>query len=247
VKYDRPTSILNLKQSLEEVLLDDNWAYMHKLTHLHSWQVFMLAERLQPFIEQPRDGKVKVGPCCKHDHFHRLFFCLKWLNDGNVFHTREVETGWGKSSIHRDTCHVLQAIVEGLDDELQWPNMDQRQQLASTYDGIFCGCIGISNVKEFEIEKPGDPVIERRSFSEKKIIHLRCCLPWITVVIIFLLVSHMGRMTERCIPVAPFTFRRVIISLMENSLLLMGHLMVMEVSTAPTKTLEMIQQKNWLT
>jgi hypothetical protein len=40
--------------------------------------------------------------------------------------------------------------------------------LASTFDGIFHGCIGISDVKEFEIEKPGDPVMERRSFSGKK-------------------------------------------------------------------------------
>jgi hypothetical protein len=34
---------------------------------------------------------------------------------------------------------------------------------------------------------------------------------------------------------------------MENSLLLMGHLMVMEDSIAPTKTLEMIQPKKCLT
>jgi hypothetical protein len=60
VKYDHPTSILNAKQSLEEVLLDDNQAYMHKLTHLHSWQFFMLAKRLQPFIERPRDGRLSA-------------------------------------------------------------------------------------------------------------------------------------------------------------------------------------------
>jgi hypothetical protein len=46
VKYNRSTTTLKAKQSLEEVLLDDNWAYMPKLTHLYSWQFFMLAERL---------------------------------------------------------------------------------------------------------------------------------------------------------------------------------------------------------
>jgi hypothetical protein len=39
--------------------------------------------------------------------------------------------------------------------------------VASTYDGIFHGCISISDVNEFEIEKPGDPVMKRRSFSGK--------------------------------------------------------------------------------
>jgi hypothetical protein len=65
-----------------------------------------------------------------------------------------------------------------------------------------------------------------------------------TAVVIFLFVSCMGRMTERYILVAPFTFRKVNISMMENSLLLMGHLMVMEDFTAHTKTPVMIQQKN---
>jgi hypothetical protein len=40
--------------------------------------------------------------------------------------------------------------------------------MGSTCDFIFCEFIGISDVKEFEIEKPSDPVIERRSFSGKK-------------------------------------------------------------------------------
>jgi hypothetical protein len=51
MKYNCPTTTLNAKQSLKELLLDDNGAYTHKLTHLHSWQFFMLAERLGPFID----------------------------------------------------------------------------------------------------------------------------------------------------------------------------------------------------
>jgi hypothetical protein len=70
----------------------------------------------------------------------------------------------------------LQAIVEGLDDELQWPDENRHRELANAYSGIFQGCIGIGDVKEFEIEKPIDRVKEKRSWSEKKkvpsILHL---------------------------------------------------------------------------
>jgi hypothetical protein len=74
----------------------------------------------------------------------------------------------GKSFIHHDTCHILQAILEGLNDELQWPDVNQQRELANTYNGIFQGCIGISDVKEFEVEKPADHVMERRTFSGMK-------------------------------------------------------------------------------
>ena len=47
---------------------------------------------------------------------------FEWLNDGNFYRTREADIGYGKSSIQEDTVHVLQAIVEGLEDELQWPD-----------------------------------------------------------------------------------------------------------------------------
>ncbi len=77
--------MLEPKQTLLEVMLDENYAYMHKLTHLHAWQFFLLSERLHLLIERPRDGKVKLGPRCKHDYLLYLFFCLKWLNDSNFF------------------------------------------------------------------------------------------------------------------------------------------------------------------
>jgi hypothetical protein len=58
--------------------------------------------------------------------------------------------------------------VEGLNDELQWPDVNQQRELANTYNGIFQGCIGISDVKKFEVEKPADHVMERRTFSGMK-------------------------------------------------------------------------------
>ncbi len=87
IKYDTPTSRLEANLSLQDVLADDNRAYTHKVTHLHTWHFFLLAERLRPLIERQRKGQQKAGPTCKHDYLHRLYFCLKWLNDGNFFRT----------------------------------------------------------------------------------------------------------------------------------------------------------------
>jgi hypothetical protein len=93
---------------------------------------------------------------------------LKWLNDGVFYRTRETEVGWGKSSLQEDCEHVLIAIVEGLEDELVWPDEAERAQLAVAYEGIFRGCVGIGDVKEFQIKKYKDNVKERRSWSGKK-------------------------------------------------------------------------------
>ncbi len=45
-----------------------------KLTHLHAWQFFILADWLQPLNERPRGNGQKVGPTPKHDYLHHLFF-----------------------------------------------------------------------------------------------------------------------------------------------------------------------------
>ncbi len=58
---------------------------------------------------------------------------MKWLNDGVFFRTHETEVGWGKSSIHDDCAHVLMAIIEGLHDQLQWPDEDRRRELADVF------------------------------------------------------------------------------------------------------------------
>jgi hypothetical protein len=42
----------------------------------------------------------------------------------------------------------LKAIVEGLEDEVQWPDV-KRQQLAAVFPGVFHGCIGVADVKEY--------------------------------------------------------------------------------------------------
>jgi hypothetical protein len=59
--------------------------------------------------------------------------------------------------------YVLQAIVEGLEDELQWPDAEKRQELGAVFPGMFKGCVGVSDVKEYEVVKYLDPAKERRS------------------------------------------------------------------------------------
>ena len=69
-----------------------------------------------------------------------------------------MESGWGKSIMQLDVVHVLTAIVEGLDDQIQWPDENQRRELGNVFPGIFHVCIGIGDVKEYQIEKSKDLV-----------------------------------------------------------------------------------------
>ncbi len=64
--------------------------------------------------------------------------------------------------------HVLTAIVEGLDGHLQCPDEKWREELSLIFPGILRGCIGVGNVKEFQIEKPKYSMKERQSWSRKK-------------------------------------------------------------------------------
>jgi hypothetical protein len=65
--------------------------------------------------------------------------------------------------MYLDLVHVLTAIVEGLDDQIQWPDENRRRELGIVFPGIFRGCIGIGDVKEYQIEKSKDLVKEKRS------------------------------------------------------------------------------------
>jgi hypothetical protein len=128
VEYGRLTTNLEHIPHLERILQDINRPYMKDVTHLHGWQFFLLANCLKDLIKRPRlhpngtHSEIYNHKKCYLDHYHRLYYCLKWLNDGNFYWTQEADIGYHKSSIQEDTGHVLQAIVEGLEDELQWPD-----------------------------------------------------------------------------------------------------------------------------
>ncbi len=81
---------------------------------------------------------------------------LKWLNDSNFHRIKETESGWSKSSPHWELEHVLHAKVEGLDDELRCLGVKRRQELTNVYPGIFNSCIGVGDVKEFQVVKAND-------------------------------------------------------------------------------------------
>jgi hypothetical protein len=172
-RYSPPTNRLVAKNCLAEILNDPDRAYMKSVTHLHEWQFFVLSEKLKDLILRPRlrsDGtrpEVHRKPA-KFDHHHRLFFVLRWLNDGLFYRSREADTGYAKSSVFEDLVHVLQAIVEGLHEHLTWPDENRRRELAAVFPGILNGCIGVGDVKEYEIQKPKDPVKEKISWSGKK-------------------------------------------------------------------------------
>jgi len=51
-----------------------------------------------------------------------------------------------------------------LEDELQWPDAEKD----SSFPGMFNGCIGVADVKEYQVVKYLDLVKERRSWSGKK-------------------------------------------------------------------------------
>lgn len=95
----------------------------------------------------------------------QLYFGLKWFNDSNFHWIREAEFGWSKSSLQCDLEYFLCAIVEGLNDEVQWPIVDGRAELGSLYPDSFCGSIGVGDVKQFQVVTFQDPVKERQSFS----------------------------------------------------------------------------------
>jgi hypothetical protein len=174
VEYGRSTTYLDYIPHLECILQDITRPYMKDVTQIHGWQFFLLADHLKDLIECPRLHP--NGTCpemynnmnCYLDHYHRLYYCLKWLNDGNFYRTREADIGYGKSSIQEDTIHVLQAIVEGLEDELQWHDAEKRQELGAVFPGMFNGCIGVSDEKEYQVVKYLDTVKEKRSWRGKK-------------------------------------------------------------------------------
>jgi hypothetical protein len=91
--YSWLTTKLEHVPNLERILQDMDRPYMKDVTYLHGWQFFLLTDCLKDLIECPRlhpNGTYPVNSIhskCKLDHFHSLYYCLKWLNDGNFYRT----------------------------------------------------------------------------------------------------------------------------------------------------------------
>jgi hypothetical protein len=70
-----------------------------------------------------------------------LTLLLSVVNVGNFYKTQEAEIGLGKSNRCEDKAHVLQAIVEGWEDEFQWPDMEKRQEVGAVFSRMFKSCL----------------------------------------------------------------------------------------------------------
>ena len=52
-RYGRPTTNLEPVPALEKILQDINRPYMKDVTHLHSWQFFLIVDQLKDLILRP--------------------------------------------------------------------------------------------------------------------------------------------------------------------------------------------------
>ncbi len=112
--------------------------------------------------------------------------------------------------------------MKGLDDQLQWPDVEKTQELAAVFPGMFHGCVGVEDVKEYQVVKYLDHVKERRSWSEKKKINSYKLLS---------IKDHSRHymLTQVCLGENKHEVLKVITFLMMNLQLQMVHLRVMVV------------------
>jgi hypothetical protein len=86
-------------------------------------------------------------------------------------HLRPVQQKGISVSLHLIKEIFQWNMVEGLEDELQWPEAEKREELGAVFPGMFNGCIGVSDVKEYQVVKYLGTVKEKRSWSGKKMIN----------------------------------------------------------------------------
>jgi len=79
---------------------------------------------------------------------------------------------------------------------------------------MFSGCIGVADVKEYQVVKNLDPVKERRSWSGKKKQTIVC---YGSLAVIFLHANVWERMIMKCLLVVLYIYRKVNFSWRINS------------------------------
>jgi hypothetical protein len=94
---------------------------------------------------------------------------LGWCSEVSLFLEQLAWSAWfgSKSALAEDLPHVLEAIIEGLDDEVSWPDAAERATLAQEHPCIFHNCIGIVDIWERDINKSKDPDKEGSTNSGK--------------------------------------------------------------------------------
>ena len=171
---------LVIKTTVADLLRDPARNYSKYLTNLYGWELLQLADHLKDKIEANREtywrqnrrrrrktNRYRKGKC-KHDYVHRLFYCLDWLANGGTMMQFEFKSGWSKSSMNEDIPHILLCIIEGLDDEIKWPDTEERTMLANLNNLVFKNCIGIADIMESPIFKSQNSTHEKETYSGKE-------------------------------------------------------------------------------
>ncbi len=168
-------------------------------THLHDWQFFALAEKVEPLLLWPRwreDGtRLKIHhqpPKFVLSSFVFLSSMAKWWT---FYHIQEAEKGWCKSSVQEDLVHVLTTIVDDLDYHLCWPDNKSWCMFNQNLNGV----LELVMWKNFRLRnqripwRRGSPIAGKR-----RLIVLRCSAWWITLVASFFFSFSWVEMTEGC-------------------------------------------------
>ena len=175
--WNGPQAPLVYRDRYARLIADPGRQYCRKLTHLFDWEILDLAELLKTEIEKPRSISwrpiprnpqgSKRGRPTKADYISRLCMVLEWLGSEDSGDRAELEYGISKTSIVEDKKHVLKAINICLEDQISWPNAEERWELCLNYVGIFAGVVGILDCTEHFVEKSSDQAVENATFSGK--------------------------------------------------------------------------------
>jgi hypothetical protein len=87
------------------------------------------------------------------DHYHRLFYALRWLSTGESFREEEFQYQYSKTSLNDDLRHVLHCVIEGLDNCVVWPDANERAKIAKETTGIMENCVGVLDCTEHVVSR----------------------------------------------------------------------------------------------
>ena len=175
--WNGPQAPLVYQDRYARLIADPGRQYCKKLTHLFDWEILDLAELMKVEIERPRSTSWRPRPSnpqgskrgrpTKADYLSRLCMVLEWLGSGESGDRAELEYGISKTSIVEDKKHILKAINKVLQDQISWPDAEERSELCTNYLGIFAGVVGILDCTEHFVEKSSDQALENATFSGK--------------------------------------------------------------------------------
>jgi hypothetical protein len=102
---------------------------------------------------------------------NRILMTMKWLSVGGSCTSLGLDFGLFEHVVSEDIMHVIYAIVECLQYEVQWPNEEQINELIGTYGPLFPDVIGvIDNTFTGTLRKNGDWSGHRKQFLRSHLV-----------------------------------------------------------------------------